>query len=591
MKRKTTITLTIAGLLGLAGILYSANPSFFSPVNTPIGVAASRTDLIVTEYTTANIDSIDCLGNITVLTTVPDPDPLTFKEKYLAIAPMQAVKAGFTQRDIFVTQGTKIWQVRPPSPPTLFATIPGCGDPQNPDHTGITFDRVGTFGNNMIVTCWNGSYWQVDGTGTPTLIAADTNFAAHPEGPVVAPLSFGIYGGYLWVADEFASQVHVIAPDGTITDGVLRWFAAEGMQVIPSVLCTYCSAPNANALFQAIEANCCGPTGIYQYPPTDFTGLGGNLLVTSEEGEGTALITPVGGGYNISFFDNIPGGIFEGNAFADCDVPTPTPTPTFTPTAIATATFTPTATLTPTATFTPTATATATATPTPTPTAAAIIQVGTATENNGNGTSMLFNKPTGVATGDLMIANIALRGGDTSPPSYPSLSGWSQVTAPDDYEAAGQHRRYVLLYKVATASEPATYTFTITGSGANWGGAIVAFRNVDNSTPFDAIGTYGSASGNVASPGSCPSITTNTANAAVLMLVANQENRQPTSFSTTSPGALTLLYPLGAVNGNDNVGAGWAIKAATGATGAGSFTWTGGTSRYGAILIALKPAP
>src|ERR1041385_7004915 len=101
MKRKTTITLTIAGLLGLAGVLYAANHSFFSgaqnptsgagpigvggaaPAAThvffsnvhdpypnlgagPIGVAAAPADLIATEYCTGtgftNVDKIDCFG-------------------------------------------------------------------------------------------------------------------------------------------------------------------------------------------------------------------------------------------------------------------------------------------------------------------------------------------------------------------------------------------------------------------------------------------------------------------------------------------------------------------------------------------------
>ena len=57
MKRKTTITLTIAGLLGLAGVLYGAGTySFFSldidpnGISGPIGVAASTTDLYSTDY-------------------------------------------------------------------------------------------------------------------------------------------------------------------------------------------------------------------------------------------------------------------------------------------------------------------------------------------------------------------------------------------------------------------------------------------------------------------------------------------------------------------------------------------------------------
>jgi len=69
--------------------------------------------------------------------------------------------------------------------------------------------------------------------------------------------------------------------------------------------------------------------------PADFSGLGGNVLIPSEAGVGTALVTFDGTNYVTQFFDNIPGGTFEGASFADCDVPRPTPTAT------ATATFTP----------------------------------------------------------------------------------------------------------------------------------------------------------------------------------------------------------------------------------------------------------
>ena len=53
------IALSIAGLLSLAAmlaaILYATNPTPFATVNAPIGVAASGTDLIVTEYCGHNV--------------------------------------------------------------------------------------------------------------------------------------------------------------------------------------------------------------------------------------------------------------------------------------------------------------------------------------------------------------------------------------------------------------------------------------------------------------------------------------------------------------------------------------------------------
>src|SRR6266481_9727009 len=219
MKRRPTIAQTSLGILAMAGIFYAANPPPVTTVPGATGVAASTTQLIVSEYTTQNIDTVDCAGNVSVLATLPGIG--NFGERYMTIAPTQAVTAGFTQRDIFVTRGTEVFKISG-NTVTLFVTIPTCGD----DHTGITFDHVGTFGFNLIVTCNNGSYWQFDGNGTPTLIKDNTG--THPEGPAVVPLSFGLLGGYLWVADEFASAVHAIDYHAghAVTPGVVGWYAA-----------------------------------------------------------------------------------------------------------------------------------------------------------------------------------------------------------------------------------------------------------------------------------------------------------------------------------------------------------------------------
>src|SRR5438552_19039719 len=81
MKRKTTIALTITALLGLTGVLYAANHSFFSPVQDPtygagpVGVSAAPADLIATEYCTnttlKNVDKITCQGGFAVLAQIP----------------------------------------------------------------------------------------------------------------------------------------------------------------------------------------------------------------------------------------------------------------------------------------------------------------------------------------------------------------------------------------------------------------------------------------------------------------------------------------------------------------------------------------
>src|SRR6202035_2834149 len=127
MKRKTTITLTIAGLLGLAGMLYAANhdffgggqggptkappspaapnqlASFFSGVHNPapfpnqagpLGVAAAPADLIATEYcafgnpdpTFTNVDKVACDGSFATIGQIVTPNGGGGQELYMTIS-------------------------------------------------------------------------------------------------------------------------------------------------------------------------------------------------------------------------------------------------------------------------------------------------------------------------------------------------------------------------------------------------------------------------------------------------------------------------------------------------------------------------
>ena len=295
---------------------------------------------------------------------------------------MQSVAAGFTARDVFITEGQYIYKYDFSSgtiSPAPFAQV-GC---PFSDHSSLTFDKVGTFGFKMIVACENGPIWTVDGSGNVDFVASTTTvnppLITHPEGPAIPPLSFGPLGGQILVGDEDLHQVTAIKNDGTVTYNAFNWapgFEAlpENVNVIPDPACGFGCIPNQpqGSFFQAIE-----DYGFFlYYGPLDFQGLGGNVIVTNEAQPpattaGTLLVTynAVTNAYDTTVFDPIFNfTINEGAKFVECDAVTPTPTPTATftptPTPTATATFTPTAT----ATFTPTATATATFTPTPTPT-------------------------------------------------------------------------------------------------------------------------------------------------------------------------------------------------------------------------------
>jgi len=382
MKKRTKITLrtkiylTIVGLLALTGIIYAANPVTFSVFPGLTGVAATKFELFTTGFSTnPDIYTLNCAGIPTVYQASAPA------EKYLAIAPVQSVNAGFTPRDIFVTFGSSIFRATPPGPFTFFAQI-SCSDP---DHTGITFDHTGppgTFGNDMIATCKDGGVFRIDGTGgigPPHVTQIASAVGDEIEGPVVAPMSFGPFGGQILVADEGNGVINAIGPPPTytVTPNIFNYPGQfeptpEALAFIPEgTLCTFCGF----AFFQTSQQNPPGLPSMFAYPPTDFTGLGGSLLITLESDQRIVRVQFQAGNYVTTVFDNPPGfNILEGSSFVDCDVPTPTPTATatftptptatFTPTPTASATFTPT----PTATFTPTPTATSTLTPTPTPT-------------------------------------------------------------------------------------------------------------------------------------------------------------------------------------------------------------------------------
>src|SRR5437667_3547600 len=291
---RTKIYLTIVGLLAMAGIIYAANPVTFSTFPGLTGVAVSKTEMFATGYAGSNTDvyTLNCAGIPTVYQAAPDA------EKYIAIAPAQSVAAGFTPRDVFLTYGNLIFRATPPGPFAFFAQIT-CSEP---DHTGITFDKVGTsgFGNDMIATCKDGNVFKIDNLpGGPHVTHINTASAGTEiEGPVVAPTSFGQFGGQILVADEDAGRVNAIDAAGNVTFNVFNWPGAfeptpEGLAFVPSTLCTFCGF----AFFQASQQSPAGFPSMFAYPPSDFTGLGGSLIVTLEQDQRIALVQNLAGNY------------------------------------------------------------------------------------------------------------------------------------------------------------------------------------------------------------------------------------------------------------------------------------------------------
>ena len=222
-----------------------------------------------------------------------------------------------------------------------------------------------------------------------------------------------------------------------------------------------------------------------------------------------------------------------------------------------------------------------------------IAQRGTATTGTSSSASVTVNKPTGVVQGDIMIANVGNYRDATQ--SNAACSGWTVIAGTDLSRG-----RATLLYKIATASEPANYTFTVTTSSSAAAGAIVAFSGVDNSNPFDVSLPSSWYTTQSQSTSSIPAITTVTANSAVLIFgncsrITTTASANFTDWNASSPSSASLneLYDVGSNPGNNNnvaLGCVWATKATAGSTGNAGFECTTNTNprTMGGFMLALK---
>src|SRR5437588_10751729 len=130
MKRRTTISLTIAALLSLSGMVYAANHVLFSFITGtfsagPIGVAGSADTLLATQYCDPQLLSIDCITGLpSPIATVPGFPSGQCLERYMSVAPAVSVNAGFNPRDIFISKGNQIFIfTHPEGPLDHFTTL------------------------------------------------------------------------------------------------------------------------------------------------------------------------------------------------------------------------------------------------------------------------------------------------------------------------------------------------------------------------------------------------------------------------------------------------------------------------------------
>jgi hypothetical protein len=212
--------------------------------------------------------------------------------------------------------------------------------------------------------------------------------------------------------------------------------------------------------------------------------------------------------------------------------------------------------------------------------AAIAFRAAASQDQNGSATSITINRPAGTQKGDVLVAVIAVVPSTTA---ITAPAGWTLVDRQTNTN--GSSNALAVYYKVASAAEPASYTWTFSANNGNAGG-IMAFSGVDNQNPVDVAA--GQLTTSASTSIAAPSVTTTVADT---MIVTGHE--YASSRRWTPPAGMTEAFDVASLavnnkNGVSTVGS-YMPKATAGPTGTLVAT-TGGNGDTGAgITVALRP--
>ncbi len=210
----------------------------------------------------------------------------------------------------------------------------------------------------------------------------------------------------------------------------------------------------------------------------------------------------------------------------------------------------------------------------------AFLGMGSATVTSGN---LTINKPTGTVQNNIMIAAIAVRP-DTATITAPS--GWTLVRK--DTNSSAIPDQINTYSKAAGASEPASYSWTISANTGAAGG-ILSFSGVNTASPIDVSGGQ-QVTGTTTSM-AAPSVNTTEVNA---MLVTSYcvTSSGTAGSAWTSPTGMTEAVDVSTSSGSagESLGIDYVVQIAAGATGTKTAMVTGHNELFGlGQILALRP--
>lgn len=189
--------------------------------------------------------------------------------------------------------------------------------------------------------------------------------------------------------------------------------------------------------------------------------------------------------------------------------------------------------------------------------------------------SLTLPTPTGTHAGDVLVAQVS---NHYSANNLDVPTGWNLVRR----DTGDLLVTSAVYWRVATSSEPASATFSISGSpGVQMVGGIAAYSGVSTSSPVDVSGVIGDDTPTV----TVPSVTTTVADAMLVFAVAKVEE------VVAAPTGATQRWGLVSGTGTTSVGATAADESfpGPGATGERSIT-TSTSKSWVAHTVALRPA-
>ncbi len=215
--------------------------------------------------------------------------------------------------------------------------------------------------------------------------------------------------------------------------------------------------------------------------------------------------------------------------------------------------------------------------------AVAAIVAGSSSTNVSNivsYTQLSLSQPAGVVTGDLLLANVTVNSGASTPITAPS--GWTLIKQTSN----GNDITVATYYKVAGNAEPSNYSWTIQKLTKAIGG-ITRVNGVDTANPIDtSSGSTGKGKSAVA-----PSVTTSSVNEQIVAVYAMDWGLLNSGYFAT-PLGMTENYDVTNTPAGPSLAMDSVTQATTGASGSKTSAIASAIKpNWVAQTIALRPAP